>query len=515
MFNQFIGREYWITLAVLATTFLVAVLVFADPALSALALAYFFLAALSVSWVRPDIGIMIAFAELFANSHGHLISYAVDGFSVSLRMAVFAAVMAAWAVSVLSGRVRMEFRDSRLVWFVPLAAAVLVGFGIGFAQNNPVDAFKDGNAYLYLAYAFPILTVQWDGRAKRALFQVLAASATWVVALTLGLLYVFTHFPEWMLGPTYQFIRDTRTGELTKMAGNIFRVFLQAQLSAVAGLFVLAPLLFLRDPSRRDLRILLVLLAGLLSGVLVSLSRSFWVGMIVGAPVLLALVWLDTRPAARVLARGIGLAAMAAVLAVTFLVGIVLFPLPYRVGRVGDLTGLFSDRTTDLSDVAISSRWNLLPPLVEEIRSAPLLGKGFGEEVTFKTDDPRARAINPDGTWTTYSLEWGWLELWLKMGILGPVSFAILLGGLVRGLWPYLRSEQSWIGISLVSMLVTLYVTHVFSPYLNHPLGLGLLLFAVPFLKRNSPAGEPETIIARVSVTPAVVQASVAPSIAK
>jgi hypothetical protein len=27
-----------------------------------------------------------------------------------------------------------------------------------------------------------------------------------------------------------------------------------------------------------------------------------------------------------------------------------------------------------------------------------------------------------------------------------------------------------------------LYVTHIFSPYLNHPLGLGFLLFIVPFI---------------------------------
>jgi hypothetical protein len=38
------------------------------------------------------------------------------------------------------------------------------------------------------------------------------------------------------------------------------------------------------------------------------------------------------------------------------------------------------------------------------------------------------------------------------------------------------------VSVSLFAGLITLYVTHVFSPYLNHPIGLGYLLFLLPFL---------------------------------
>lgn len=515
MLEQFFGKPFWITLALLAATFVVAMLVFSTPALAALALAFAGLATLAVSWKRPELGIMIAFAELFANSHGHLISYPVGGFSLSLRMVIFAAVMVAWFASIVARRARFAIGDWRLAMFVPLAMAVVLGFAVGFAQNETIKAFKDGNAYLYLAYLLPILSVEWDAAKKRLLLQVFAASAAWVVALTLGLLYVFTHFPEWMLGPAYKFIRDTRTGELTKMAGNIFRIFLQAQLSVVFAMYVVVPFLLVRSVARRAWWQLTLIFAALISVVLISLSRSFWVGIIAGDVALLALVWIDAWPGMRAMGRAVGSVALATVFAAVLLVGIVLFPLPYQVGRVGDLTGLFSERTTDLSDVAISSRWNLLPPLMDEIKSTPLIGAGFGEEVTFKTDDPRARAINPDGTWTTYALEWGWLELWLKMGILGPIAFVALFVGMVRGLWPYLRGDQSWVGIAFVSALVMLYATHVFSPYLNHPLGLGMLLLFVPFLKQKPP-----TVGSKVSVFDRLrarvgVQASTAPTIAE
>lgn len=511
MFDQFFGKPFWTTLAWLAGFFALSVFVFPFPIASAAVLAVSMVAIFVVSWRRPDIGLLIAFAELFANSHGHLVAYDVGGFSFSSRMAVFVSVMAAWALSVAFRRSRVSLRDDRFTLFVPLLVAVTIGFVIGFILHNPVVAFKDGNAYLYLAYLLPILSVDWDATKKRLLLQVLAASAAWVTIVTLGLLYVFTHFPEWMLGAVYLFIRDTRTGELTKMAGNIFRVFLQAQFSVIAFAFFLMPFLFLRDVPKRAYRIVTLLLVAVAAVVIISLSRSFWVGIIAGAAAFVALKVVDGWPGPKVAGKAVAATVGATVGAGILLVGIVLFPLPYRVGRVGDLTGLVSSRTTDVSDVAISSRWNLLPPLMDQIMEHVALGSGFGQEITFVTDDPRARAINPDGTWTTYALEWGWLELWLKMGLLGPLAFAFLFLGLAKGLWPMMRTSQSWIAIALLSCLAMLYATHTFSPYLNHPIGLGLLLFVVPFLNQKPPALAQKVSVTGSVSTVAALQPSMAP----
>ena len=511
MFDQFFGKPFWTTLCALAGIFAISIAVFPFPIASAIALVVSMAAIFAISWKRPELGLLIAFAELFANSHGHLIAYDVGGFSFSSRMAVFVAVMAAWTISMAFRRTKMSLRDPRLTLFVPLLVAVAIGFAIGFILHNPVVAFKDGNAYLYLAYLFPILSVDWDATRKRLLLQVLAASAAWVTIVTFGLLYVFTHFPEWMLGAVYLFIRDTRTGELTKMAGNIFRVFLQAQFSVIAFAFFLMPFLFLRDVPKRAYRIVTLLLVLVAAVVIISLSRSFWVGIIAGAFAFVALKLVDGWPGTKVTGKAVAATVGATVGAGILLVAIVLFPLPYRVGRVSDLSGLVSSRTTDISDVAISSRWNLLPPLMDQIKEHVALGSGFGQEITFVTDDPRARAINPDGTWTTYALEWGWLELWLKMGLLGPLAFAFLFAGLVRGLWPMMRTSQSWIPVAFISSLAMLYATHTFSPYLNHPIGLGLLLFVVPFLNQKPPAMAQKVSVTGSVSTAAALQPSMAP----
>lgn len=480
--TQWFGKTFFLAFIFLILCFLLSIFVFGHPLAEGLALIILGLLVLVLTIWRLELGVLAAFLELFANSHGHLISFSFSNFSLSLRMVIFLAVIFGWLGTVLVGRATVRFKDTRFFLFLPLIIAILIGLIVGFSQNEITKAFNDSNAYFYLVYLLPIFSVDWDNLKQKKLLQILAAAACWVIVLSLGLLYVFTHFPAWMLSPTYTFIRDTRTGELTRMTETIFRIFLQAQFAIIVWLFLLAPWFFLKETGRRLRWCLLFIFSSGAAVLLISLSRSFWMGMIVGATLFIFLVIKQIRPVIKNIVTSSGLFLTSGIIGVFILVLIILFPLPYRVGSADELSGLFSSRTSETSDVAVSSRWNLLPEMWKEIKNHPLIGNGFGEEVTFKTDDPRARAISPDGTWTTYSFEWGWFDLWLKMGILGPLAFLWLFFGLLQGLLMK-NNRPSWLTIGLISSLVMLFATHVFSPYLNHPIGLGLLLFIVPFLE--------------------------------
>ncbi len=505
MWEQFVGKPFWIALGGLTAIFGLAVLafgnIFSSVLLIAVGLACFAITRKKIEW-----GLATAFAELFANAHGHLLFADVSGFTLSLRMVVFLGVMVGWGTLFAQSRARFSPKDQRSLAFVPLLLAVVVGFLVGFLTNEPVKAFKDGNAYLYLGYLLPILSVSWTPERKRLLLQVLFAGSVFVTLLTLGLLYLFTHFPEWMLGSIYTFIRDTRTGELTKMSGALFRVFLQSQLTIIVMLYVLAPLLWLKTLTRRSWRLIAAAFTLGLAVVFVSLSRSFWVGILVGDIVLVMLAHRFLLRGLKPAFRAASVAIASSFFAVMILVLTVLFPFPYRVGTTGDLSDLFAKRTTDMTDVAVSSRWKLLPELWDEIAASPVVGSGFGEEVAFQTDDPRVRAFSPDGTWSTYALEWGWLELWLKMGILGPIGFLWLFVAIGKSLWPKAGDDQNWLFVGLLSAMAMLYATHAFSPYLNHPLGLGFLLFLVSFMREKKSAEA-------VATTPAIVAAAPPPAL--
>lgn len=152
---------------------------------------------------------------------------------------------------------------------------------------------------------------------------------------------------------------------------------------------------------------------------------------------------------------------------------VVAFPVPQV--DMGSLATLFGSRSS-ITDVAAESRWNLLPVLWNKIKQAPVLGSGFGATVTYQTKDPRILAQNPDGWYTTHAFEWGWLEHWIKFGLLGIPIMAWLVISLIRRLW--LTQSDLWIRAGFISSLVALAALHIFTPYLNHPLGFGFLLAA-------------------------------------
>lgn len=483
--EQFFGKPFWLALLGLAGVFGLAILVF-DSELVPIALIALGLVVLALSYQKPELGMAIAFAELFGNSHGHLISHVFYGIPVGLRMTIFLAVMLAWLGRMLMGKSVFSLRDQRLIPFLPLAAAVLLGLVVGFSHDANA-AFLDGNAYFYLAYLLPILSIEWTALTRRLLMQVLLAAAVWISALTLGLLFIFSHFPEFMLGDVYRFIRDTRTGELTKMLEGIFRVFIQGQLSAGLALIILSPWLWIKNLGKKDRAVLISVFGLLATSMIISLSRSFWVGFAIMSLFWLALVLYGYKPKKRILLTALVSHALTKVAAVVIILLVLFFPFPRYTGSgIGELSSLFASRSTEFSgDAAIDSRWKLLDPMKELIVQSPLIGHGFGKRVAFITDDPRIRAESPDGHYETYALEWGWLELWLKMGILGPLAFLFLAYHLARGLWPWLEGENQWVGIGFISSILFLFAIHVFSPYLNHPLGLGFFVFVVPFLRKT------------------------------
>jgi O-antigen ligase len=123
-----------------------------------------------------------------------------------------------------------------------------------------------------------------------------------------------------------------------------------------------------------------------------------------------------------------------------------------------------------------------------EVGRAPIEGSGFGATITYQSRDPRIVQAT-GGEYTTYAFEWGWLDLWYKLGLLGLVLVLAILFRLGYGFWR-LR-PQDWQTWAIIIGLVSLATVHFFTPYLNHPLGFGILialeagLFVAPIASRS------------------------------
>lgn len=443
-------------------------------------------AALALAVVRYELLILLFVAELFVGSQGGaLLAWDANGPSeISLRLALFLVMIGAGF-----GRSRQWRRSlARAGLLIPLAAlfaAVAIGVGVGILAGNPFGAvFFDANGYFYLA-AFPAIAFAMaDSMFRRRAALLLAAAVTAGAIKAAFVFFIFSHRLFAWAKPAYLWIRDSRTGEITIVVGDFHRVFFQSFLFALVLLF---PLFLSRIYRRRGGKAHEALLVACAFAMLLSLSRSFWFGGFAAAAALVALLALGRAPLI-VWRRLFTTGTVMFVVATLLIGGLYVFPFPKR-GAPIDLAALLAGRAFSTGDAAAGSRWALLPELVKTGLRHPVLGSGFGTTVTYRTSDPRVLATNPTGEYRTFSFEWGYHDLWVKFGLVGLAAYAWLIWVVCRPLLVSVRRGLSalrnggdekdrhrvLLDAGVLLGLVALLATNVFSPYLNHPLGIGLI----------------------------------------
>lgn len=437
---------------------------------------------------KPTIGLAALLLELMVGSKGALLKItegnAVDG-GVSLRIVLLAAFLGGWFFNVVlywfgkRGDIWKAVKETvrgRWAW-VALFLVVAWGLVRGLGLHNAKFA-DDANAWGFLVLLIPVIDLaRRDGeRLLRYALAAVIAALVWLPIKTILLLYVFSHGIPLLSQPLYLWVRRTGVGEVTLVTGNLFRIFIQSQVYAIFAW--IAYCAYAVGKTRKDITpIWWTIAVGSAVSLLISLSRSFWIGLAVGGLVLVA---LNATRIVRVFVGWVGRATVPVLLALLVLAGTVAFPIP-RVD-VGSLKTLFGSRGST-TDAAAESRWNLLPILVNKIKEQPILGSGFGATVTYKTKDPRILAQRPDGMYTTSAFEWGWLEHWVKFGIVGIPVMLWLLTSLAWRIWK--MDEEYWIRSAIVASIYALAALHVFTPYLNHPLGFTVLLALEALIERK------------------------------
>lgn len=470
--TTFIDRWWWVALAAMIGVEAASFAGYVAPGFGTAAFVMAVSAAALASIVQLELGVYLLAAELALGGHGYLLRLSLGGATLSLRQALFIILIAAWVIQVgrsRSATVRRLRQTPRGIAIAYLTLLVAIGLATvnGWLRYDPGMVFFDANAWLFLLLAPVVVTALRTTEHFWRLTQVLAAAVTVLAIKTLWLLYAFAHAtPGTEL--IYRWIRDLRLGEIAHISGPVYRIFLPSQLFALVALALVTALLLGRAlKNRRDL-----LLAGTVCylaslTLLVSQSRSFWVGGMIAVTLLgVAYRRFDYDP------RRVAL--------VGLLAAFVVFTQQSVVSLVtGADAGLYRRLQDIPSEPAGASRLNQLQPLVSAIAQRPLLGSGFGAAVTYQSLDPRIVKSHPGGWVTTTAFELGYLDVGLKTGLVGLGILVLLVGMITRACLnvplasPWAATATGW-GVALIGVAAT----HAFSPYLNHPLGLGVLLFA-------------------------------------
>jgi O-antigen ligase len=443
-----------------------------------LAAGLFYLAYRTLYW-----GVLCALTELFIGGKGQLLSVSILNFNLSLREAIFGVLMLIFLIHLIQRKIiwpKFIFKKYLLILagFIALGVVVALIRGTNFS-----NLFFDVNGWCYFAYIFIFLPVFNTRETFNRLWNLLAAGLLAISLKTLTLLYLFSH----NLAPRalYTWIRDTGVGEITLLGGNVYRIFFQSHIYILIGFFVfLALYLFERKKQTRETnRGLFALLSLSFAVNLISLSRSNWLGFIGAALILSLIILFHDFKTPKELLKKIGLGFLLGTTGFSLILLVVYFPLPafWRI----DPAAMFRERL--FGGAAVSSRWQSLPVLGTAILTHPFVGSGWGKELTYKSADPRIVADTGTGVYTTTAFEWGYLDIAVKIGLLGLAAYLYLIYRALKVAWRQIKgglpNKSLLIGLTLG--FCSLIITHAASPYLNHPLGIGFVLLFLIYLNFN------------------------------
>lgn len=461
---------------------------------------------LFLTLVKIEYGLGILFAELFIGSKGYLFYLDYDGIMVSIRIALWLIIMSVWLGDFITKQLKKKgyslmpiFKTEYFKYFFILFIFVGWGFLNGYLKHNDFNnLFFDFNGWIFFTLIFPVYSVikneyvEENTAPVTLILQVFTAAITWLSLETLFLLFVFSHNITSITTGLYQWIRVTGVGEITRMDYGFYRIFFQSHIFILVGFFIFFLLLVKELSEKKENQnkkknlFLFSFLVLYLTVTLVSFSRSNWVGLASGGLIAsMIIIYLFKWKKFLV---SLGVAALALFFSIGLIFLVVRFP--YPESKADFSASLLADRAMQInSEAAASSRWALLPVLWDHISDAPMFGRGFGTTVTYKTEDPRALEATNGENFTTYAFEWGWLDIWLKLGIFGLLSYIFLLFAVILKSAQTSKdalSELKIIETGLLIGLTAIMVINFFSPYLNHPLGIGYLILVSSITTKNN-----------------------------
>ncbi|MCF7819996.1 MAG: O-antigen ligase family protein [Candidatus Pacebacteria bacterium] len=500
--KQIINKKIGIIFALILTAEVLSFLAYIYPSLSA----YFFLLVIVLATYLGIKNLKYLFffslAELIIGSQGRLFFLDLPFFSLSLRMALWALMLIFFFFYLLKNLNRKKVKEENQVGislknkpfyefrylsvFLLLMFFIFLGALIGVLSGHDLGVWlADFNAWLFLAWLFPVVYIFRKNPGEKILYETLTvfiAACLWLVFKSLFFLFIFSHDFFSLMGPLYRWSRVNYLGEITALQAGFYRIFFQSHLySLIAVILSWVALEKFKKLEFKQSKYIYLFLVLNLSAVLLSLSRSLWMGL---AFFLLFyfLFKLRSWKFKQTLKRFMVLLSL---FLMAFLVIAFVAKVPV-LGQSGEFSAkdILKERSSTEADAgAISSRWSLLSPLSKKILKAPVFGQGFGQEITYISQDPRVLESNPSGTYTTYAFEWAWLDVWLKIGFLGLLAYFWLLYRLIadsfktRAFQPLVKA----LGWSLMAIAIV----NIFTPYYNHPLGLGFLVVSAVIITRS------------------------------
>src|SRR3989344_4651048 len=415
---------------------------------------------------KDERGWLIIAGELILGGAGSLLE--IKG--ISLRTLLLVCSMAIFALQTIKDKKYNIFWENKTILY--LVSCILIIAGISavrgyYLNHDPGLILADSIPYLFFLYYFPLKQLLSSEKFRQTSFNFLISAIIGNFIFTYFTLAGFSSGIFVLQDSYYHWFRDVASGKITDYGTGFFRILLNEQLLLVPLFLWLFADVIARGPqktadvaiplsttpSSNGIASLKLAMTGALLAILtINITRIYLVALAVGI-----LFLFSFKNWKRWLAYSAG--------ALVFFV--LTFTLTHLATTKGKSLG-WEYLGLRLQSIAMPqtegsslSRLLLLPKIAEKIKAHPLLGTGLGDTVTAYSPIFKANVTTPH-------FDWGYLEIIAEMGILGLMTWILVIGYLI------LKIKQNR---GLLASVVALLVINITSPALFHVLGIVLIAY--------------------------------------
>lgn len=424
----------------------------------------------------------LVLGEILLGGSGHYLEF----LGLSIRTLLIGFFIFLWLAQLLGERnlgkkivINKQVNLILIVLFVFLFGSIFNGL---YHEHEFRRIIADIMPFTFLLLLFPSYYLFSDKKAQEFLVRLISVFIIGTATFSLTTLALFSNNITRLQDGFYKWYRDVDMGKITDMGSGFFRIVEPAHLLIVPIILIITSLLMRDERHHKMWRFVQILSIVILA---LNLSRAYFLALIVGLIILkLKHKWKQW------LTESI----------VVVLLVIIIFSGIHLLASGGESLGweLFGVRIQSLTspsiEISTNTRMMILPAAWQMITANPLLGVGLGATVTF---------LNPYTyeAFTTASFDWGYLEMWAELGILGALVLIGLYLFVAYKLLLKILNIQDWhdFDVGLLAGIVALLITNIAAPALFHVFGILYLIFAMTIaIKHTSIFDRTTTVLYQV-----------------
>ncbi len=410
---------------------------------------------------NPDWALYLVIMEMFLGGSGHFLEFV----GLSIRTMMIGFYLFLWLADQIGNHAlkqKININSSLGVLLIVFCVFLFLSAVNGFLHNNSaVYIIQNIIPYFFLILLFPSFHIFQDERTQRFLVRNLLVFIIGSAFLSLAIFIFYSGGFGALQDGFYHWYRDIALGKITNIGNGFFRIVEPEHLLLVPFILILTSLL-MRDEKHHIMWRIIAICA--LIPLAINLSRGYFLALAIGLLVLKykhrfhrwLIVSLST-------------------LGILLLIFITLSLLASQGQTMGlELLGIrIISLTNPQIEISTATRMMILPNILEIIKNNPLLGAGLGSTVTF------FNSLIYDQV-TTRQFDWGYLQMWVELGLFGLLSFLSIVFFAISRLMQKIRSYADYhdFDVGLLAGLIAFLIINITAPALFHIFGIVYIIFA-------------------------------------